>query len=206
MLRTSHPLVTGFLIALSLLVAGCSNSVTDTDGRPESSDDVAAVPDFTGPYAADFAASYQSAESDFVRQALADEEISDAEYAEMTELFRQCLADVGITFNGFDSTGAYSTSLAPNEDDTYDLVASCVTSSGQDALGLLRDIITVNPENLDTTAIMAECLVREGVVPPDYGADDYVADATSRFADTENMPEELSDAFIMCSNDPLGVG
>ncbi len=164
------------------------------------------VPDFSGPYAAEFAETYRSASSDFVRSALEDEQISDAEFAEMTERFRQCLADEGIEFMGFDGDG-YQTSLAPpHGGDTHEIVSGCATESGQDAIGMLRDIMTVNPEHRDIPAAMAECLVGEGVVsPPGYGADDYDADMAGRFADPANISQELKDALISCSRDPLGI-
>ncbi|NTW40278.1 MAG: hypothetical protein HGA44_10400 [Cellulomonadaceae bacterium] len=207
MSRTSRALLPASLGLLALLATGCQSS-TDNDTGDDAhgvTETTVEVPDFSGPYAAEFAESYQSAESDFVRRALEDENISDAEYAEMTERFRQCLADVGITFKGFDSTGAYSTTLAPNADDTHELVGTCVTESGQDAIGLLRDLISVNPQNLDTATIMAECLVREGVVEPGYGPDDYTTDSTGRFADLEALPADLAEAVESCSSDPLGL-
>ncbi|WP_024286742.1 hypothetical protein [Cellulomonas sp. KRMCY2] len=196
----------GFLLTLSLLMAGCAGSGDGPEEGPADPETAVAVPDFSGPYAAEFAESYRSADSDFVRQALADEEISDAEYAEMTERFRTCLDEVGITFNGFNSDGSYSTSLAPNSDETHDLVSECVTSSGQDAIGMLRDIMAANPTNQDASTIMAECLVREGAAPPGYGADDYVADIEGRFADLDGLPTEVREALVTCSDDPLGIG
>lgn len=191
------------LVALVVVVSGCGVDVDRQDDEAVRS--TVDVPDFSGPYAAEFAETYRGAESEFVREALSDEEISDAEYAEMTERFRKCLEGVGITFNGFDETGAYTTTYAPNRDDTRDLVDQCVRESGQDAIGLLRDIMSVNPENRDMAEVMAECLVREGAVAPGYGAEDYVADTQSRFADRELLSDELETALTSCSTDPLGT-
>lgn len=123
----------------------------------------------------------------------------------MTERFRQCLADKGIEFGGFERDGSYQTTLAPGGGDTNEIVSECVTSSGQDAIGLLRDLMAVNPDNLDIATIMAECLVRKGAVEPGYGADDYTADSQDRFADPLTMPTELQQALAECSDDPLGL-
>jgi hypothetical protein len=197
-MRAGSPLA---LLILSLSLSACG-ATSDSEGNTPSGAD---VPDFSGPYAVEFAESYEATESDFVRSVLSDEEISDAEYSEMTERFRQCLADSGIEFKGFELDGSYTTSIAPNGGDTDEIVAGCVTSSGQDTIGLLRDLMTMNPENRDIPTIMAECLVREGAVSPDYDADSYSSDIEGRFSDPYNLTPELEQALETCSADPLGI-
>ncbi len=202
MSRTRRTLLVGGLIAVCAIVVGCSDTaVADQDAAVTTGD----APAFTGPFAAEFAAAYGSASSDFVRGALADEQISDAEYAEMTEGFRRCLADAGIEFGGFDAAGGYTTSIAPGGGDTHAIVSECVSSSGQDAIGMLRDVMAVNPQNLDVPTMMAECLVREGAVPPGYRAEDYVQDSSGRFADPSGLSPELVDSLTACSADPLDI-
>jgi hypothetical protein len=201
-----RPLATTSALTLLLLTAACGSTASEEQQPEGTSGSAVDVPDFSGPYAAEFAETYRSADSEFVRLTLADEQISDAEYAEMTELFRQCLADVGITFNGFDETGAYSTSLAPNPDETRALVDGCGAETGQDSVGMLRDLLAVNPQNQDMATLIADCLVREGVVEPGYGPDDYAADNEGRFASRATLPEDLAAALETCSADPLGHG
>lgn len=42
-------------------------------------------------------------------------------------------------------------------------------------------------------------------VPSDYGADDFAADSTSRFADLPSLPTDLREALVACSEDPSGL-
>jgi hypothetical protein len=194
------------LVAAVIALTGCtgatkSASESETTASPSAGD----VPAFEGPYAAQFADYYGRAPSDFVRNVLKDGQITDAEYAEMTSDFTSCLADQGITFDGFNADGSFSTSLAPNEADTHDIVTQCSSSSGADSIGALYSFIKTNPDNLDWATITKDCLIRKGVVPPDYSAEEFAQDNTGRFADIGNLPEDLQKALVSCSSDPLGL-
>lgn len=187
----------------ALVVAGCGRSDVVEDVPPVAGTS-GEVPGFSGPYAEEFAKSYREATSDFVRSALQDEEISDAEYAEMSERFRQCLAEVGIEFDEFDADGSFMTTNAPHGGDTHAFVTECSESSGENSVGMLWTFIRGNPENRDTYAGMAECLVSTGVVSPGYDAEQYMADAEGRFSNLDNLPEETRTALVDCSQDPFG--
>jgi len=161
------------------------------------------VPEFSGPYAADFAQLYAESTSQFVRDVLQDGQISDAEYAEMTSNFASCLADKGITFDGFNSDGGFKTSLAPNGGDTHSIVNGCSDSAGEAPISALYGFLHRNPENLDWETITAACLVGKGVVPVDYDAAQFSQDSMGRFADVTSLPQDLRDALVSCSSDPL---
>lgn len=191
--------------AVATLLAACG-SVPDavpTAGAASGTDGNGDIPSFSGPYAADFERVYTETESAFVRDALMDEEISDAEFSEMTARLTTCLADNGIEFGGYDEDGAITTSLAPNPDDTHDIFTECSKTSGEAAIGALYSVTRRNPDNLDVATITAECLVKTGAVPPQYDADDYTADTAGRFSDFGSLDPELQEALTTCSLDPL---
>lgn len=107
------------------------------------------VPTFAGPHAAEYTQFYSDTRSDLVRDVLADEEITAAEYAEMTARFTACLADKGITFEGFDAEG-FTTSIAPDGGDTHALVSDCSASSGEQWIGALYTFERETPEEPDS--------------------------------------------------------
>ncbi|WP_353708225.1 hypothetical protein ABRQ22_00700 [Cellulosimicrobium sp. ES-005] len=191
------------LAALVPLLAACGTP--DSVGSSVDDGTAVDVPAFDGPYAAEFTAFYSDAGSDFARQALADEEITDAEYAEMEEKFRTCLEAEGVTFSGFEPDGSYEASPLPDGSDPYEVVKTCERESSADTVGALHDIMASNPDNLDVPTIMAECLVRREVVPAGYAADDYLTDMEGRFSDLAALSTELREALTSCSSDPLGL-
>ena len=196
----------GARVAAALLLvalAGCTAPPDAATPGPDSATGSAREPTFDGPYAAELAEFHRSAANDFVRDVLADGTITDAEYAEMTERFRSCLADRGITFNGFQPDGSYSTSLAPGCADTHGVVSECSHTSGQDSVGALHDIMTANPDNTDAAVAIADCLVRARAVPASYTAQDYRADRQGRFRDTEQLEPGLAAVLDTCMSDPF---
>jgi hypothetical protein len=188
-------------------LTGCGPAQPDAGPTPAEtlSSDGGAAPAFDGPWAAELAELYADAPNDFVRAALADGNVSDAEYAEMTERFRSCLADAGVTFNGFDPDGAFTTSLAPGGRDTNEIVDDCSGPSGHASIGVLHDVMAGDPDNIDPAIAIAACLVESGQVPASYTAEDYRADREGRFADTEALDGPLAEALDTCMTDPFDV-
>jgi hypothetical protein len=188
---------------LSLSLAGCS-----ADGhasRPAT--DASTAPHIEGPWAAEFSAEWEAATTDFERQVLEDGVVSDQEYSEMTELFRACLSDEGIDFDGFAPDGSYETTSAPgaDQDATHDAVKECSRASGEDSVGLLYSWVHRNPERLDDNTIVVECLHESGVVDRSYTAAQYEQDVT-----LESYPFVVDlqtglDAVEVCESDPLGL-
>jgi len=164
------------------------------------------VPDFSGPWASQFTEEYIRAESDFVREVLADEKITDQELAEMRSKFTECLMGYGFTEISFEPSGGFSLKDLTGMDDelSNDRVLECSNESGESSVGALHSWIRRNPDNLDEHEIMAACLVRKGVVDPSYGAKDY----TESF-DTESFPyfdQAAGEAARRsCNLDPLGL-
>lgn len=197
------------VIAIAILaLAGCGSPSDPSAGAVTQSaagiSHESGPPSFDGPYAAEFADFYSRATSDFVREVLWDGQITDAEFAEMTDRFSSCLADQGITFLGFNPDGGLRTSVAQNGGDTHAIVSDCSRSSGEDFIGALHSMLVTNPDDRDWSTIVAECLVKKGVVPSDYSAADFAQDE-AKFADFESVTPELRDALLACTSDPLGL-
>lgn len=193
--RCPHGRGTATLLTI-LAVSACGGPTAQTDSGAGD------APAFSGPYAAEFEEYYTTTESDFVRSALADEVISDAEYAEMVDRFDRCLADQGIDFLGFEPNGSYRAGPAPEGVDSYAAIAACSTESGHDTIGVIHDLMYANPDNEDTFELMAECLVRLGVKESGYTAEDYAQESESTFTQFDTLSEEVKEALFTCSEDP----
>lgn len=188
-------------------LSGCGETSAVPATHAKHAKDGAEIPQFSGPWAEDFRSSYRRATSDFERKALADEMISDSEFAEMENRFTTCLEEHSISFSGFSPTGAFEFHFREgmNAATASATADSCAASSGNDTIGSLYFAMRRNPENLDESAIMAACLVGKRVVPRGYGARDYEKDApemTFPFSDPTAGQTALDD----CGADPLGFG
>ena len=164
-----------------------------------------AAPAFTGPYASDFTQAWDESDSDFVREVLRDERISDQEWAEVGTRITDCFSRNGVTFLGFEDDGSYS--IDPGSVDASranELLAECEGDSGEDWIGYLRNQSLRNPENLDLDQLTADCLVDRRAVAPDYTVEDYRRDVESQgfpYLDPVAGPE----IFAGCNRDPLGL-
>lgn len=162
------------------------------------------VPEFDGPWAADFATLYASASSDFERDALRDGQITDQEVAEARSRFGDCLAGFGITGTSFEPNGAFrfDTPEGRDADAVNELVQTCSHDSGEAGIGALHSWIRRNPENLDDDTIIAACLVRKGAVDPSYSGQDFAADEEDLSIPYLTGFGEAT--FVECNADPLG--
>lgn len=162
------------------------------------------VPQFAGPWSAEFAQAYSATDNRFVREAIKDGTVTDEEYAEMFERFRSCLDAVGITLtlNGhsyrWDIPDGSDAARANGQFDR------CSVEAGENYIGWLYYGVKRNPDNLDESQIVSACLVRAGVVPENYSAADYESDneeQTYPFFDKEQGKK----AHTKCLDDPLGL-
>lgn len=138
----------------------------------------AADPTFDGPFAAEYREAWRTSESEGIRAILADETISDREWAEFQESFRRCLADNGITLMSHETSGRFRA-------DTGDLAAdvareridSCSVETGEKWITILYHQQSVNPQNQPPVAMLNECLIRNEALPSDYTTEQHEADA-----------------------------
>lgn len=198
------PLSVCAIVSFAALCGCASQPASSTESRP--SDVNISVPEFSGPWAADFTSAFRMASSDFERKALSDGTISDAEFAEVENRFISCLKAGGVTSTGFNPDGSLEFGFPPSlgPDKANKIADGCSASSGRDTVGSLYFATRRNPQNLDEAKIAAACLERKGVVPRGYDASDYkrdVPDMAFPFPDQD----EGRKALEACSDDPLGL-
>lgn len=139
------------------------------------------IPTFTGPYAAEFAWAWRDSESDFVREVIADEEISDQEWAELGARMTECFARSGLEFGGFTDSGGYSVTWpTPSSESVAPVADACERSSGEIWIHALRISMRSNPSNEPIEDIMTACLIRNGAVASDYSPEQFDRDNPTR--------------------------
>jgi len=179
---------------LACLLAGCAPAEPGSPPGPASPPH-GSEPVFSGPWGGLFASTY--AEADEVeREALADGEISDAEYAYFQGAIVDCLDGIGFEAS-FTDAGALQYSGTGVEEKQEDINA-CNLDNGVRVLAL-RDAIRRNPDNLDESGIMVDCLKRLGVV-----ADDYTRDMFESGVEIARILDD--EGFDACNADPLHAG
>ena len=165
--RATRPAFAG-LVALGCLAAGACST---TDGQE-------AVPG-KGPYAAEFTEAMDVAKSDFVRQVLSDGQIEAAEYDEARQGMLGCLKDAGIEAKYIDdqSTAAVGGGLTILSGELTDQQRTAERTCDDQWMGPIDSLYAstrTNPQNQDMNKLIAACLVREGLAPDGFTAEDYV--------------------------------
>lgn len=160
-------------VLMSAVLSGCGGADTSHS--------------LSGPGFSDvFAQLRQKSSSDFVRQVLDDDHISQAERDEARARFAECVNSSGSVVardlgDGWDFTGP-----GIDTDEYRTVVESCDQKSGASTLSMYFQAMRDNPQNLDPYDLMALCLVKKGVVEPNYSAADYDRDLEAYFA----LPED----------------
>ena len=132
---------------------------------------------FTGPFAGEFAQTWQNNEDAFIRGIIADQRITDQEWAEVVARMKACFESEGMSVKEYNPDGSYSFELGSHDAETGNRLATgCEESSGVAPVGRLRISMQTNPDNRDMDELMHECLVRVGAVPKSYGLDEYRRD------------------------------
>lgn len=161
---------------------------------------------FTGPYAAEFAYNTSIAPNDAVREMLSDSNITEAEAHEVLSDFKRCVSDFGYEITNYAFDGSYGVDFPPNAstDVVNRRVNNCSTSTGEAQVLSLYSWTNRNPERLDESAIVIDCLIDSGVVPKGYSPADFEENMRDGkfplIGDTEEAREKLSE----CQIDPLG--
>ncbi|MDR1033635.1 MAG: hypothetical protein LBL41_02555 [Bifidobacteriaceae bacterium] len=120
------------------------------------------------PYEAEFAEAREKATSDVQLEILKDGKITDAEIEEVVASYKACLNERGISFR-MDSR--YNPSFSGEHDTTAEV--ECTESTVGYLLTELYFKIKYNPTKVEENALYAACLVRRGLVPDDFTADDF---------------------------------
>ena len=165
---------------LALLVAGCAE-----DAGTE-----------TGLYASEFKEAREAVATDFERDILADEQITDAEYQEARQRYKSCVAERGFELELLPDGGT-STPYSPGEEAA---MTAAVDECGAVTVGNIEGLywaIRKNPERLDLDEASAECLRKAGLVGPDFDGKEFDETFSNPQYDTDDS--RVDD----CINDPL---
>ena len=198
------------MTAVVLLVfglTGCGDKISDSSSAQKQTHSNGEVkPEFTGPWAEFISTAYSEAKSDFAKEVLRDGKVTESEVSEMKSRFEGCLTDKGFTDFEYYKNGGYAVRYPAGvtEKKGQELERACSESSGEDAISGVYFQMIRNPDNLDENKIIAECLVRNGVVEKSYSAKDY-----QKESETDNIkfiPGKGGDAVHHeCQLDPLGI-
>lgn len=189
--------------ALCGVLAGCA-AVQGEAGR------------FDGPYAEEYRLTYEQASQDgneFVMEALADGELTEAEAQEAADRYVQCMAERGYTATK-EPTGAGDVYHPDAESDgwrdqlTVDM-DDCERASGSLLLAGLWTALSRNPDNIEITDEQRiACLRRYGVVDDSY-TDEQILEALSTpgwialDAADPAYDKTRADNYITCTTNPV---
>ncbi|WP_336659620.1 hypothetical protein [Leucobacter sp. USHLN153] len=190
-------------IATVLLLTGCGGA----DVANEKSD---AEASFSGPYAAEFKESYEQLEDAKVKEYLRDGKISEAEFQAVSADLVACLEPQGITFKGYDEYGNSSLEGDPARvanEDLQERISECTTSTGESVVAHLYFMAKRDPGREVTEQTQVDCLIRAGVVPPEFTLEELNAGALNEMYPPEFLyeppGEEVRTKMETCQNDPL---
>lgn len=190
-----------FVVTVSLFLSSCAASTAAPDPDP-THPSVPNTPAFTGPWAAEFADAWTDATTEFEREAIADGVVSEQEHAETVDRMTQCMADAGIEYIDKSSGSEYTFPPSMTSAEANEVTTECEKTSGDWTVNSLYSMVSHNPENIDDSILMAECLIRVGVVPPGYTAADWDAEMENPTAlSAPGGPPEVWE----CNDDPLDL-
>lgn len=189
----------GAAVAVAVLTLVSVAACTGEDrAAPDAPGDGAGAPEFTGPWASEFAETYAHFDDDFSRAALADSEISDMEFQEGMTIIRQCYDAAGFSVE-YDEYGYETVTSTGGAGDPLDVMGQCAFADG--GVAVLYYMIKGNPENVEQETLIAECLVREGVVEPGFTGQDF-----TEVMESGETPWGTADERVEpCFKDPLGL-
>jgi len=197
------------VVMMGGLLSGCSFTTDNPDvDSPSQPIPQATAQDgtvFSGPYASEFAEAYDEAESDQAREALSDGIITPEELQALKTVFVGCVQNQGIVVVYVNDDGSMEFEAREDADglDPDTIVTQCDASSGWGIVGPLAHFIKVNPENIDTAIIIAECLVRVGVQPKGYSAENYIRESEDgTLGNILNSDSPTRDKYLACFQDP----
>jgi hypothetical protein len=158
-------------------VSGCAAESADPISS-ETSGSIAEASGFTGPWKSEFTRYYNGTTSALAKSILADEQITEAEVAEINNVFRECLEGAGFVRVEIGEYGTLSVGNPPgaSEEERAELrkrEGGCEASTGWDRVIPLFVDIRGNPDKGDNSGAIASCLVRAGLRPTNYTVEDF---------------------------------
>jgi hypothetical protein len=168
------------IVVLALLVAGCANDV-DTGSSL---------------YASEFQQAREAVTTDLERDILADDKITDAEYQEVRERLKSCVAERGFELELL-ADGGTSTPYSQGEEAALDTAIQECEENTVLHIGSLYWDMRKNPEKVDLDEASAECLRNAGLVGADFDGKEFDETFTNPQYDTGDP------RVSKCINDPL---
>ncbi|MDR0488931.1 MAG: hypothetical protein LBG99_05980 [Propionibacteriaceae bacterium] len=170
----------------------------------------------TGPWVAEFEKASAEVLSDLAKAILADGNITDEEILQAKDTLRDCLQASGLTVYKIGTDGSLDTFLPSLTGESVEetgiraqkLTEVCEKNIDWTTLAGLYNGVRINPNNIDPYVIMAECLVRVGIRPDGYSADDYAQEFETGafFQEYSSLnPSEDADKFWACNSDPTNT-
>lgn len=150
----------------------------------------------------------ESVSSEAAQEVLMDGRITEEEVRSVRETFKSCVeSTVGISDISIQADGRVQFDTPDNFDESSSQqIDSCGNTSGFDETTAWLNTVLANPEHLDYNTIMADCLVRMGVVSVDYSGEMFLSD-NKDFSFPFTVPEdEGREAVMACQSDPMGNG
>lgn len=198
-------------VALITLIGASSACGVSPESEPFDQNNVS----FSGGYALQYEEAYQKAQSDAARRLLIDGSITEAEYEQGLQLYRECLAkDNYQVFEG-DHLTDYTVE-APHQDSAKmrQDMARCGTETSFDDIDYLFQMTRMSSnQSDDTVPALVECLKRHGLAEQSLTADDYKQIVMDTASDQEHFGKyfdetrddydaEKSPAYWACNADP----
>ncbi|MCL1923227.1 MAG: hypothetical protein FWG15_05155 [Propionibacteriaceae bacterium] len=170
----------------------------------------------SGPWADDFNHAFEKASTDLGKAILADGQITEQEFAEIKEALRSCLVSSGFEVFAIGDDGSLDTFLPFASNETAEqtsqrakeLSESCQETTDWLLVSDLYYQMNINPDNVDFSQLMADCLIRTGLRPSSYTASNYINEFESgdiflEFESPESSPQAAK--FWECNSNPLGT-
>ena len=168
------------------------------------------------PYAAQFEQARSQSTTDFQREVLSDEVITDEEFREVRQRYVDCLADAGIRAEALDDGSYNMPDGITGKNADADMACARETVIPMESLYYA---IRTNPDNEDISALIVECLKKQGVVDDAFTKDDWdnfisafaavAGDGSAPAPPASELPSlpggaRMEDPAVQaCSSDPL---
>ena len=158
------------------------------------------TPEFSGPWAQEFAQAYRSAQSDFARQVLSKETITDADLAEAQEIDKQCLQAAGLLNIVHHPQGGmdFNAPEGMSQDEAIQAGQKCSNESGLTQIEMLYSGLLINPNNEDMDMLTVQCLIDQKIVEASFTVEDLQAWYTNKDPHLANGSPGAN-----CAADPL---
>lgn len=157
------PIVATAIVVIAISMGACSPS-----GSVPSSISV------EGPWASEIEVAYTRSNNNFIRQILADGIITDAEFSEARSRVKDCMAEAG--FEGWwqqGQLGDWSWTIDGRGSAAHDEASGRCFSMWLGDIHWLYQDMRFNPNNEEMSPLIAQCLVRNGLVPEGFTGHDW---------------------------------